>query len=128
LQDRFDLGVSPAIGGTGSFCSRNNVAKNIARPSRLRWCSRTDVLNAFRIVGREIRTRCQRYFKEGITQAEACELARRIKDQRDLVRQLADRRNIKHARRLMRLNRRLQKRLIGIVAQAGLDKDILIFK
>ena len=34
----------------------------------------------------------------------------------------------KHARRLMRLNRRLQKRLLGLVERAGLDKDILIFK
>ena len=63
-----------------------------------------------------------------ITQAVACELARRIKDQRELARQLADRRNLKHARRLMRLNRELRKRLIGIVEQAGLDKDILVFK
>ena len=62
------------------------------------------------------------------SEAQACELARRIKDQRELVRQLAGRRNIKHARRLMRLNRRLRKRLIGIVEQAGLDKEILIFK
>ena len=86
------------------------------------------MLTAFRVVGQEIRTKCRRYAKEGITQAQACELARRIKDQRELVRQLADRRNIKHARRLMRINKRLQKRLIGIVEQASLDKDILIFK
>ena len=104
------------------------MAKEIPKPSRLRWFNRIDVLNAFRIVGQEIRTKCQRYSKEGITQAEACELARRIKDQRELARQLADRRNLEHARRLMRLNRELRKRLIGIVEQAGLDKDILVFK
>jgi hypothetical protein len=86
------------------------------------------VLNAFRVVGQEIRNKCRRYDREGITQADACELARRIKDQRELVRQLADRRNLQHARRLLRLNRRLQKRLIGIVERAGLDKDVLVFK
>jgi len=104
------------------------VAKDIPKLSRLRRFNRIDVLHAFRIVGQEIRTKCQRYAKEGISQAEACELARRIKDQRELVRQLAGRRNIKHARCLIRINRRLQKRLIGIVEQAGLDEDILIFK
>ena len=114
--------------GAGSLRNGNNVAREFAKPSRLRWCSRIDVLTAFRIVAQEIRSKCRRYAKEGITQAQACELARRIKDQRELVRQLADRRNIRHARRLMRLNRRLQKRLIGIVKQAGLEKDILIFK
>jgi hypothetical protein len=104
------------------------VAKEIPKPNRLRRFGRIEVLNAFRIVGQEIRTKCQRYSTEGITLAEACELAKRIKDQRELVRQLAGRRNIKHARRLMRLNRQLRKRLIDIVEQAGLDKDILIFK
>ena len=104
------------------------MAKEIPKPSRLRRFNRIDVLNAFRIVGQEIRTKCRRYAKEGVTQAEVCQLARRIKDQRELVRQLADRRNIKHARCLIRINRRLQKRLIGIVEQADLDKGVLVFK
>jgi hypothetical protein len=87
-----------------------------------------DVLDAFRVVGREIREKCRRHAESGITMGEACELAARIKNQRELIRQLADRRNRKHARRLMRLNRRLQRRLTRLVRQAGLNPDVLIFK
>ncbi len=95
---------------------------------RLFWCSRVDVLEAFQVVGREIRNKCHRYAETGLTQGEAFELAGRIKEQRDLIRQVADRRNIKHARRLVRLNSRLRRRVIAIAERAGLDKDVLIFK
>jgi hypothetical protein len=91
-------------------------------------CSRLDVLMAFRIVGQEIRSKCQRYAQTGLTQREAWDLARRIKDQRDLIWQLADRRSMKHARRLLRLNTRLRKRVLRIVERAGLDKSVLVFK
>jgi len=96
--------------------------------SRLFRCSPVDVLSAFRIVGREIRNRCRRYAETGLTQREAYELAGRIKEQRELIRQLTDRRNLKHARRLMRLNTRLRKRFLSIVRQAGLNPDVLILK
>jgi len=86
------------------------------------------VLNAFRIVSQEVRSKCHRYEANGLTQVEAYELAKRLKEQRDLIRQLADRRNFKHARHLMRLNRRLRKRLVEIVEGAGLDTDMLMFK
>ncbi len=95
---------------------------------RLFRCSRVDVLEAFQIVGREIRNKCHRYSETGLTLGEASELAGRIKEQRELIRQLADRRNSKHARRLVRLNNRLRKRVIAVVERAGLDKDVLIFK
>jgi hypothetical protein len=86
------------------------------------------VLGAFRVVGQEIRNRCRRYAATGLTQREAHELAGRIKEQRELIRQLTDRRNLKHARRLMRLNARLRKRFLAIVRQAGLNPDLLIVK
>ena len=95
---------------------------------RLFRCSPVDVLSAFRIVGQEIRNKCHRYAKKGLTQQEAYELAGRLREQRELIRQLTDRRNIKHARRLMRLNSRLRKRLIRVIERAGLNKDVLIFR
>jgi len=96
--------------------------------SRLFRCSPADVLGAFRVVGQEIRNRCRRYAETGLTQRDAYELAGRIKEQRELIRQLTDRRNFKHARRLMRLNARLRKRFLTIVRQAGLNPDLLIVK
>jgi hypothetical protein len=86
------------------------------------------VLTAFRIVGQEIRLKCQRFAVQGLSLGEACNLARRIKDQRDLVHQIADRRNAEHVRRLLRLNRLLRLRFLAIVDRAGLDKDVLICK
>jgi uncharacterized protein YoaH (UPF0181 family) len=94
----------------------------------LGWCSRADVLTAFHIVGQEIRLKCQRFAAQGLSLGEACDLARRIKDQRDLVHQIADRRNAEHVRRLLRLNRLLRLRFLTIVQRAGLDKGVLICK
>ncbi len=96
--------------------------------SRFFWCSPIDVLEAFRIVGPEIRTKCRRCGVSGMTQREACELAGRIREQRELIRQLTERRNFTHARRLLRLNSRLRKRFLAIVEQAGLDRSVLILK
>ena len=87
-----------------------------------------DVLIAFRVVGQEIRGKCQRYAAAGLTQREALDLARRIKDQRDLIWQLADTKGAKHVRRLLRLNGRLRKRAIRLVDRAGLSQDVLSFK
>ncbi len=94
----------------------------------LGWCSRADVLTAFRIVGQEIRLKCHRFAAQGLSLGEACDLARRIKDQRDLVHQIADRRNAEHVRRLLRLNRLLRLRFLTIVQRAGLEKSVLICK
>jgi hypothetical protein len=87
-----------------------------------------DVVDAFKIVAYEIRVKCQRFAAEGLTQAEACELALRIRDQRELVRQMVDPRNSKHARRLLRLNGMYRQNLIELVEKAGLDAKILVFK
>lgn len=92
------------------------------------WFNKADVLVAFKIVGEEIRTKCQRFAVEGFTQGDACLLASRIKEQRDLIRQVADRRHAEHARRLMRLNRALRNRLTRMVRQAGLETSVLLFK
>jgi hypothetical protein len=51
-----------------------------------------------------------------------------VKDQRDLIRQIADRRNRTHARRLLRLNRRHRDRLLRIAREAGLETSALLFK
>ena len=91
-------------------------------------CSRTDVLGAFRIVGQEIRLKCRRYRQNGLSHQEAYELAGRVREQRELIRQLLDRRNLKHARRLTRLNARLRRRVLDLVRQAGLDAEVLNFK
>jgi len=96
--------------------------------SRLFRCSPGDVLGAFRIVGQEIRNKCRRYEQAGLTQRDAYELAGRIREQRELIRQLTDRRNFKHARRLMRLNGRLRRRLLRLVEREGLNGEVLIFK
>ncbi len=92
------------------------------------WYSKADVLLAFKIVGEEIRTKCQRFAASGFTQGDACLLAQRIKEQRDLIRQVADRRHARHARRLMRLNRTLRNRLIQMAQEAHLETSVLIFK
>jgi hypothetical protein len=95
---------------------------------RLFRSSPFDVLVAFRVVGQEVRNKCHRYAKTGLTQQEACELAGRLREQRELIRQLLDRRRIPHARRLMRLHSRLRKQFISMVERAGLNKDVLILR
>lgn len=97
-------------------------------PRAFGWCSKEDVVIAFKAVGQEIRAKHQRLNPETLTLAEACRLAGRIKDQRDLIRQIAERRNRKHARRLMRLNRKHREKLIKVVEEAGLDPSVLLFK
>jgi hypothetical protein len=90
--------------------------------------SKRNVLDAFKIVAYEIRAKCKRFASEGLTQAEACTLALRIRDQRDLVREMVDRRNSKHVRRLLRLNGKYRQDLVELVEKAGLEPKILIFK
>ena len=91
-------------------------------------CSPLDVLTAFRVVGQEIRNKCHRYEADGLSAPEAHELAGRIREQRELIRQLTDRRNLKHARRLIRLNSRLRKRFLDLAGRAGLNRDVLIVR
>jgi hypothetical protein len=96
---------------------------------RVGRCSKKDVLDAFRIVGYEIRTRLKQFSAEvNLTQAEACRLALRIRDQRELARQMATKRDSKHLRRLLRLNKRYRRRLIELCHKPGLDTTILVFR
>ena len=80
----------------------------------IRRCSRLDVVAAFRIVNQEIRSKCKRLAARRPTLAQIWELARRIKDQRDLVQQIDGRRALKHVWRLIRQNLRLRNRLVQI--------------
>jgi hypothetical protein len=95
---------------------------------RIGRLSKRDILDAFKIVAYEIRAKCKQFGSERLTQAEACTLALRIRDQRELVRQMVDRRHPKHARRLLRLNSKYRQDLIELVEKAGLDPEILVFK
>jgi len=95
---------------------------------KLGWSSTRDAVVAFQAVGREIRARCQSVDPATLTLGEACQLARRVKEQRDLVHQIMDRRHYKHARRLLRLNQRLKARVLKLAEQAGLDAGVLLFR
>ncbi|NUQ63496.1 MAG: hypothetical protein HUU20_13540 [Pirellulales bacterium] len=95
------------------------------KPVRLRWCSQADVLTAFQIVGREIRNKCRRFDGEGLSQADASELAGRIREQRELVRQLIDSRDGRRVRHLLKLNRKLRRRLLELAEKNGLEGTVL---
>jgi hypothetical protein len=97
-------------------------------PKRGRRCGVLDVILAFKVVGEEIRARCKRLAAEGASQAEICELARRVKEQRDLVRQVTGRGNLKHVRRLLKQNRQLRLKLVALAERARLSPDILILR
>jgi hypothetical protein len=94
----------------------------------IRRCSRLDVVAAFRIVNCEIRTKCERLTARRPMPGQVWELARRIKDQKDLVQQIDGRRALKHIGHLMRQNMRLRNRLVQISQRWGLDTSILIFE
>jgi hypothetical protein len=95
---------------------------------RIGRLNKKDILDAFKIVAYEIRAKCKRFASERLTQAEACTLALRIRDQRELVRQMVDRRNFRHVRHLLRLNGKYRQNLIALVEEAGLEPKILVFK
>jgi hypothetical protein len=95
---------------------------------RIGRSSKKDVLDAFRIVSCEIRSKRKRFANQRLTQAEACTLALRIRDQRELVRDMFDRRDTRHAKRLLRLNGQYRRHLIELVKTAGLDAAILVCK
>ncbi len=79
-------------------------------------------------MNQEIRLTYKRLDPRTLTLVDAYQFARRIKDQRDLIRQIADRRNRRHARRLLRLNKKHRQRLLRMVQEAGLDPSLLPFK
>ena len=91
--------------------------------------SNKDILDAFKIVAYEnpgeVRTGSP--LKDS-PKPRLVRLLSRIRDQRELVRQMIDRRNSKHVRRLLRLNGKYRRNLIELVEKAGLESKILIFK
>jgi hypothetical protein len=112
---------------------QHDVATDVALlavPKRrtIKRCSRLDVVAAFRIVNQEIRTKCKRLAARRPTLRQVWELARRIKDQRDLVQQIDGSQAFKHAWRLIRQNMRLRNRLVQIAQRWGLDASILVFE
>jgi hypothetical protein len=94
----------------------------------IRRCSRLDAVAAFRIVNLEIKTKCERLAARRPTLGQVWELARRIKDQRDLVQQIDGRRALEHTWHLMRQNGRLRNRLVRIAQRWEIDTSILIFE
>jgi hypothetical protein len=74
------------------------------------------------------REEIRRFASDGLTQADAFDLAQRIKEQRELIRQVAQRQNAKHARCLMRLNMKLRRKFLAIAEKAGLNTKLLILK
>ena len=91
-------------------------------------CSRLDVVEAFRAVDQEIRSKYARFVAQGMTLSDACELGRRIRDQRELIHQIMDKRNRRHARRLLQINKRHRRRLLSLAREASLDTTVLIVK
>ena len=112
----------------GATVKERSLARFGSLPRAFGWCSKEDVLIAFRAVSQEIRAKQRRLDPETLTLAEACQLAARIKDQRDLVHQMSARRSWEHVRRLIRLNGKHREKLLEIARQAGLDTSVLIFK
>jgi len=108
--------------------STANLLLDVPKRRTIRRCSRLDVVAAFRIVNQEIRAKCKRLGARRPTLGQIWELARRIKDQRDLVQQIDGRRALKHAWRLIRQNMRLRNRLVQIAQRWELDTSILIFE
>jgi hypothetical protein len=97
-------------------------------PKRGRRCGTLDVILAFKVVGEEIRAKCQRLAAGEASHAEICELARRTKEQRDLVRQIAAPGNAKHVRQLLRHNRKLRRKVVELAEHARLETGVLILR
>jgi len=92
----------------------------------LRYCQKEDVLVAFMAVGAEIRTKCGRFAVRGITLPEACHLARRIREQRDLLKQIVGYLNRGELKRLLRFNRKLRGRLCTMAATERLSSSVIM--
>lgn len=93
-----------------------------------RRCRTFDVLLAFKVVGEEIRAGCKRLARGKPGQAELYALAMRVKEQRELIRQVVGRHASKHVRQLIRQNRRARQRVVELANAAGRDPSLLIFR
>ena len=110
------------------YVETNVAVLDVPKRRTIRRCSRLDVVAAFKIVNQEIRAKCKRLAVRRPTLRQVWELARRIKDQRDLVQQINGRRTLRHTWCLIRQNMRLRNRLIQIAQRWGFDTSILIFE
>jgi hypothetical protein len=98
------------------------------RKRSLRYCRKEDVLLAFMAVGVEVRTKCGRLSHRGITLPEACEVAGRIKEQRDLLHQIVGNLTRAELKRLLGLNRKFRRRLTMIAAAAHLNSSVMTLR
>jgi hypothetical protein len=102
----------------------------VGKPQKrsLRYCREEDVLVAFMAVSTEIRTKCGRLSLRGITLPEAYEVAGRIKEQRDLLHQIAGNMTRRELKRLLGLNRKFRKRLTMIAANADINASVMTLR
>jgi hypothetical protein len=102
---------------------------SVKRQNRsLRYCRKEDVLVAFMAVSTEIRTKCGRLSLRGTTLPEACEVAGRIKEQRDLLHQIVGNLTRRELKRLLGLNRKFRRRLTMIAAAANLNASVMTLR
>lgn len=84
-------------------------------------CHERDVLQAFRATGQGIRATLHGMQKdEAPTLPQAVQLADRIREQRELVRQIILRKQWKRAKHLLRINSRLREQFFALIERAGL--------
>ncbi len=103
----------------------------LADPEGLRCVGRLrqdDVLIGFDAVQQEVTIKLGRLASKIPTQGEVCELADRLKEQRELVRQLSLLGGGCHIRRLIRMICHSKKKLLHLVQIAGLDPQPLSFR
>lgn len=91
--------------------------------SRFR-CNEKDVLEAFHATGQGIRATL-RTLESGAesTPSLAGEIAGRLREQRELVRQIILRKHWERAKHLLRLNARLRERFLRLISQADMPAD-----
>ena len=94
----------------------------------LRYCRGEDVLVAFMAVSVELRAKCGRFSLSGITLPEACQLASRIREQRDLLRQISGDITRRELKRLLGLNRKFRRRLVSLASAANLDSSVMVLR
>jgi|GEM_PF-6500593 len=87
--------------------------------SRFR-CKERDVLEAFRATGQGIRSRLRRFSENQNPPLEAALIADRVREQRELVRQIIARRHWQRVRTLLRINSKTRERFVARMEQAGI--------
>lgn len=108
--------------------SRVAIHRPEDQTNSLRSCQQEDVLLAFMAVVKEVRSRIQHFGRRAMTQREACELAGRIKEQRNLLRQIVSETQREKIKRLLYINRRLRNKVVTIAQAANLDTSAMTLK